>query len=127
MLRQEQAYNRDAILQLQLLTLDVVLAKLHLQQIVLHSHTGTHGHVDILMDFLQQGLDSLDGLHLLLQGYQLPVVLLGLLQHIVLGELQLESADVLAYPGEFVTIDDLSTGKDRLDSRQTANGSVLHH
>ena len=114
-------------MQLQLLTLDVVLAKLHLQQIVLHSHTGTHGHVDILMDFLQQGLDSLDGLHLLLQGYQLPVVLLGLLQHIVLGELQLKSADVLAYPGEFVAIDDLSTGKDRLDSRQTANGSVLHH
>ena len=44
------------------------------------------------MDIGQQGLNCLDGFHLLLEGNQLPIVLLGLLLDLVLRELKLQTA-----------------------------------
>ena len=59
----------------QALALDIVLTQLHLQQIVAHGHPGAHSHIDILADISQQGIDGIDGLHLLLQRGQLPEIL----------------------------------------------------
>ena len=126
-LRQQEADDGDAVLQFQSLTLDVVLAQLHLQQVVAHGHTSTHGHIHIFIDIAQQGIDSLDGLHLLLQRGQLPEILFGSLLHLVFGQLQLQAAHVLAHLGQFVAVDNLTTSKDGLHSHQRTDGAVLHH
>ena len=126
-LRQQETDDGDAILQFQALTLDVVLAQLYLQQVVAHSQTSAHSYIDIIMDASQQCIDSIDGLHLLLQRGQLPEVLFGSLFHLVFRQLQLETTDVLANFGEFVAVDDLPTGKHGLYSHQRTDGTILHH
>ena len=126
-LGEEELDEADAILQLELLTLDVVLTQLYLQEIVAHGHTCLQGDIDVLGDISQQGLDSLDGLHLLLKGHQLPEVLFGGLLDLVLGELELQTAYLLAHLCQAIAIDDLSTSEDGLHSRDATNGTILHH
>ena len=126
-LRQQETDDGDAVLQLQALTLDIVLTQLYLQQVVAHCQTSTHGYIDIFVDAGQQRIDSLDGLHFLLQRGQLPEVLFGSLLHLVSRQLQLQTTHVLTNFGQFVAVDNLTTGKDGLHRHQRTNGTVLHH
>ena len=81
----------------------------------------------ILGDIAEQGLDGLDGLHLLLQRGQLPKILLGCLLNLVLRELQLQPAHVLAHLGELIAVNNLSTSENGLHGLHTCDGAVLHH
>ena len=75
----------------------------------------------------EHGINSIDGLQLLLHGNQLPVILLGLVLHLVLRQLQLQTGGLLTYLGEFITVDDLSAGKDGLHGIDACQCTILHH
>ena len=123
----EELNDGGGIAQGELLTGDIVLAQLYLQEVVAHGDACLQGDIDILGDISEQRLDGLDGLHLLLKGHELPEVLLGGLLDLVLGELQLQTADVLAHLCQAVAVDDLSSSEDGLHSSDTADGTILHH
>ena len=108
-LPQELLHDEYSVLKLQLLTLHVVLAQLHLQQVVAHGQASTDGHIHIFIYISQQSLNRLDGFHLLLKRDEL------------------QSADILTHLGETVAVDDLTSSEDGLDSRHASYGAVFHH
>ena len=75
-LAKKQLQERDTILQFKLLGSHVALAQLHLQKVIPHSHTSLYGNRDILVDIGKKSLHRLNSLGLLLQGNQLPEIIL---------------------------------------------------
>ena len=124
---QQELHDIYAVGQFGFLTLHIVLPELHLKQVVSHGNTCPHGHIHVFVYVVQQGFDGGYGFHLFLQRNQLPEVLFGGFLHFVFRELQLKAAHILAQFSEFVAIHDLPACENRLDSRQTADGSVFHH
>ena len=62
-----------------------------------------------------------------MERHQLPVVLADGTLHLLLGQPQLELADLLAHACQAVAVDDLSTGKDGLHGGDGGDGAILHH
>ena len=124
---EEEPDNRGGIAQGELLTGNVVLTQLYLQEVVTHGNTCLQGNTDILDNICQQGLDGLDGLHLLLKRQELPEVLFGGLLDFVLGELQLQTAHLLAHLRQAIAVDNLPTREDGLHGHHTTNGAILQH
>ncbi len=126
-LPQQHLYQADAVLQLQPLTGHIVLAQLHLQQVITEGDASPYGHFHVLPDACQQAVNGIKRLHFLIQRHQLPVVLFRLQRHLVLCQLQLQQTDILTNLGKTVSIDNLSTGKDGLYGIDTRQHTVLEH
>ena len=126
-LSQQQPDEREPVLQLQLLAIDVILTKLHLQQVVAQGNSGLQCDVHVLGNICQQSRRRIHGFHFLLQRDELPEIFLCGALHLVFRELQLQGADLFAETGELVAIDDLSAGKDGLGGNDTGQCSFLHH
>ena len=126
-LGKEKLDERDAVAELQLVALHIVLTELHLEQVVAQGDACLQSDIDILGNIIQQSLDSLNGLHLLLQRNKLPEILLRGLLDFILRELELQAAHLLAHPCELIAVDDLSSSKDGLYGIDTSDSTILHH
>ena len=126
MLCQELADGSKAVLHFQLGCLDFALAKLHLQQVV--AVDGSHAyHIRyVFLQLLYHVVKGSKGLHLLLQRYHLPVVLLGGEFHVVSRHLHLQFAGLDTDLRQLVAIDDLATHEDGLNGGNGAVDTLLH-
>ena len=79
----------EAVVEFEALGCDVVLSELDLEEVVAEGDACFDSNGDIAEEGSQEGVHGIEGAPLLLHGDELPVVLLHLLLHIVLRELQL--------------------------------------
>ena len=126
-LSDEHLQQPQSIVQLQALTLQLVLPKFHLQQIVTEDETSLHSKAHIPMDGVQHLARCCQRLLLFLQRHHLPVVMLHLLLHLAFGKSQLQPTDVLPKACQPIAIHNLSTYKNWLYGRHTDNRPILHH
>ena len=98
-----------------------------MQQVVAHGHAGTNCHINVLVQVGQQGFHSIDGGELFVERHQLPIVLADGTFHLLLGQLQLEFANLLTHTCQAVSVDYLSTSKDGLHGGDGCNDTTLHH
>ena len=117
----------ETVVELETLGCDVVLTELDLEEVVAEGDTCFNSNGDIVEEGSQEGVNGIEGAPLLLHGDELPVVLLHLLLHIILREVQLELAGFFANTGKVVSENYLATSEDGLNGGDASYGAALHH
>ena len=124
---QQHLYKSDSVVQLQFLGLYVILSQLNLKQVVPKHDSCIDGCRNILVDVIEQLLYCIDGLNLFFKGNQLPEVFLNPVDSLVLCQLKLQLAGFFAHFRKLVAVDNLSAGKDWLNSHHASQEAVFHH
>ena len=75
---------------------DVVLAQLHLQQVVVQGYASAHGGLYVVANLCEHRINGIERAGLLLHRHELPIVLLHLRLHVFLRELQLQAGSLFA-------------------------------
>ena len=126
-LSQEHLDEGLPVVELEALALDIVLAELHLQEVVVQRHASLDRRLHIVADSAEQGVHGIKGASFLVHGDELPIILLDLCLYIFLRELQLQLTNFLAEACELVAKDDLSACEEGLHSCDACQRALLHH
>ena len=127
LMAEQQFRDADAVLDAQAVACQALLLQFDTQQVVAGRDARLDGRAYARVELVELSLHDADRLQLLLEGDQLPEILLGGGHHFVLGQLQLQRADVAADAGQFVAVDDLPAGEDRQHGRYSGHLAAIQH
>ena len=117
----------QAIFQIDTATLRFVTAQLHLKQVIPVADTCLHGSLGILGYTGQLFFHRLQSMQFFFQHDYLPEIILHRKRYLIFRTAKLETACFYSGFRQFITVYQLSAGKQRQGSRYTSDDSILHH